>query len=151
MPELFAVQLPGRGSPVPKGNCLAFAAAAQMQAAVRWQAQAQTRALSPGGAFIVVTLMRRLALQPGFSCGLPEACGQWLRYRQQYLLMTWNKACIQLGRRECGMGEDAAQEGNVGLQPADGELVQHRQQAQACLFTVFAPGDQLAQHGVIKG
>jgi hypothetical protein len=46
--------------------------------------------------------------------------------------------------------QDAAQEDNVGLQPPNGELIKHRQQSQARLFVVLAPGDQLAQHRVVE-
>ncbi|MNE25142.1 hypothetical protein D3C76_994340 [compost metagenome] len=64
--------------------------------------------------------------------------------------MTRNETGIELGIGKRRVGDDAAQKGNIGFQPADGEFVEHAQQAQASLLAVFAPGDQLAQHGVVE-
>ena len=65
--------------------------------------------------------------------------------------MARDKARIQLARGESRMGEDAAQERQVGLHTADQGIAEHGQQAQARLLAVFAPGDQLAQHRVVEG
>ncbi|MCY1552885.1 hypothetical protein D9M68_893140 [compost metagenome] len=99
---------------------------------------------------IVFALMPRLALQPGFGCRLPKAGRQRTWRRQQHILVAGNEAGVQLCRRERRVRENAAQEGDVGLQSANGKLVEHGQQAQACLFAVFTPGNQLAQHRVVE-
>src|SRR5690606_24296840 len=64
--------------------------------------------------------------------------------------VTGNEAGVQLRRREGGVADHPAQESEVGTYTADTGFIQHGQQSQACFLTVFAPGDQLAEHGVVE-
>ena len=90
---------------------------------------------------IVLALAPRQALAVGLGRRLPEVLVQLAGRRQQLLLVAWNEAGIQLGLGEGRVGDDPAQERQVGLQAADGELIEHAQQALASLFAVLAPGD----------
>ncbi|VVN48501.1 hypothetical protein PS639_06045 [Pseudomonas fluorescens] len=87
----------------------------------------------------------------GLGGGVPEFVAEIRRGRQQLLLITRNEPGIQLRRGKRRMADDPAQEVDVGLEPADRKLIEHAEQPQARLFTVLAPGNQLAEHRIVEG
>lgn len=100
---------------------------------------------------VIIALTQWLALGEGFGGCLPEVIRQFAGSRQQHVLVARDETGVQFGGSEGRVGQHAAEEGQVGTHSADQGLVEHGQQAQARFFAVLAPGDQLAQHGVVEG
>ena len=82
--------------------------------------------------------------------GLPEFVAEVRGCWQQLFLITRNEPGIQFRRSKCRMADDPAQEVDVGLESANGKLIEHAQQPQSRLFTIFAPGNQFAEHRVVE-
>ncbi|MNL21382.1 hypothetical protein D3C87_1426690 [compost metagenome] len=127
---------------------LAFAT--QVQGDFCGQTGAQTVAVDPWRTQVISSRRATLAQGKYLGGGLPELvaerCWRW----QQLFLITRDETGIQfrLGKRR--VADDPPQEVDVGLEPANREFIEHAQQAQARLFAILAPGNQLAEHRVVE-
>ena len=127
-----------------------LALATQVQGDFRRQTRAQTAIASPWRTRVISPRNARQALRKRLRRHIPERITQLARSRQQLLLITRNKTGIQFCRRERGVSDDPPEKIDIGFQPANRKLIEHAQQSQTRLLTIFTPGNQLAEHRVVE-
>ncbi|MCY1457092.1 hypothetical protein D9M71_743530 [compost metagenome] len=104
-----------------------LALATQVQGDLRGQAGAQAVADCPWRARVIATRRAVQALGKCLGGGLPEAVAERGRLWQQLFLVTRDEPGIEFGLGKRRVSDDSTQEVDVGLEPADGEFIEHTQ------------------------